>query len=74
LKSICEEIKNKFNIAFEKEISSDMRYLPDIFKELLGKIPPNKTLALFIDALDQLLEYENAMKFRHGFQLNFRLT
>lgn len=51
-----------------------MRYLPDIFKELLGKIPPNKTLALFIDALDQLLEYENAMKFRHGFQLNFRLT
>ncbi len=60
LKSICEEIKLKFNIAFEKEITSDMRYLPDVFKELLGKIPVDRKLTLFIDALDQLLEYENA--------------
>jgi len=60
LKSICKEIRQKLDIAFEKEITDDMRHLPDIFKELLGRVPSDKTLVIFIDALDQMLEPENA--------------
>jgi len=52
--SNSEEIETEFGITV------DMRYLPDIFKRFLAKVPENENLVIFIDALDQLQDVEQA--------------
>jgi len=72
LESVCIEIRDEFNLTetIKREgakpeviiavVPSDIKELVPKFKEFLEKIPDDRKLVLFLDALDQLSPSENA--------------
>jgi len=55
-----QALKRRQEIEAEYEMPMDIQKLPDRFGSFLAKVPPNRRLVLFLDALDQLSPTDNA--------------
>ncbi|TFG03704.1 MAG: DUF4062 domain-containing protein [Promethearchaeota archaeon] len=55
IRSICEQITEKYEIPFEKEIPFEYSKLKEVFTEILLLFKTNTKIVLIIDGLDQLI-------------------
>lgn len=55
IRSICEQIIEKYEIPYEKDIPFEYSKLKEVFTGILLLIKPNLKIVLIIDGLDQLI-------------------